>query len=478
MKVYQVSNGNGPASPIGGSAIWAPILKSPSMNCTGFSQAQQECDELEEELLKELKEEEAQARQAGKGTFASSVFLLFNSAVGAGVLTLPYCCLVAGIIPTTIAVLLFACVTGLSSYAIVVSQEAEKSHHYQSIVKTRLGRTASYVMCAIIAVYCLLNCVGALVIVADNTLPVFIYFFGKQDVWWMQRGTHVLVGALIAFPLMCLRDITSLRFTAFLSLAAMVFIMCCVVQQAMSYPSLDLQEEHGQIELFVPSWTMCLALPSICLAYQNQMQVPAIYAELRPELKTPRKMAWIIFASLCIIVPMFLATAFAGYYTFRSQTPADILQAPYDQSATCIFVARMLLAFCAILRVPINHFTARSATFTLWNTFCVKQTSSGEDANPSAEPPKSVVWAEVATYTMLMILLAMSITSLDVVLDLMSATCAMAVMFFVPGLFFLKRRSLSEVTLGWRLLALIFMVIGFCLAVVSMGDIVVKMGMD
>eukprot|EP00747_Dinoflagellata_sp_TGD_P153668 gnl/TRDRNA2_/TRDRNA2_177417_c2_seq16.p1 gnl/TRDRNA2_/TRDRNA2_177417_c2~~gnl/TRDRNA2_/TRDRNA2_177417_c2_seq16.p1 ORF type:complete len:433 (+),score=58.39 gnl/TRDRNA2_/TRDRNA2_177417_c2_seq16:48-1301(+) len=396
------------------AAIWDPIMKSPSMNCTGISKAQKGREGLKEALL-----QKGEAR-AGEGTFASSVFLLFNSAVGAGVLTLPYCCVVAGIVPTTIAVLFFACVTGLSSNAIVVS----------------------------------------------------------QDVWWMQREALISLGALLAFPLMCLRDITSLRFTAFLSLAAMLFIVCCVVQQAMSSHSWDLEEKHGEVEFFVPSWTMCLALPSICLAYQNQMQVPAIYAELRPELKTPRKMAWIIFASKCIIVPMFLATAFAGYYTFRSQTPADILQAPYDQSATCIFVARMLLAFCAILRVPINHFTARSATFTLWNTFCVKQTSSGEDANPSAEPPKSVVWAEVATYTMLMILLAMSITSLDVVLDLMSATCAMAVMFFVPGLFFLKRRSLSEVTLGWRLLALIFMVIGFCLAVVSMGDIVVKMGMD
>merc|ERR1719161_2172985 len=86
----------------------------------------------------------------------------------------------------------------------------------------------------------------------------------------------------------------------------------------------------------------------------------------------------IVAASKCIILPMYLTTAIAGYYMFRSQTPADILIGDYPASAQQIFIARLLLCVNAVFRVPVNHFTARSALYTLWGRYSGTQPSPDE----------------------------------------------------------------------------------------------------
>merc|ERR1719161_2435003 len=117
----------------------------------------------------------------------------------------------------------------------------------------------------------------------------------------MQREMLILAGCLAAFPLMCFREITSLQHTALLALVVMMYIVCVVVQQAITQQS-EKVEEYGQLEGFVPSWSIIQALPLVCLAFQNQMQVPSIFAELHPNIKTVRKMSMAIIASYCIIV--------------------------------------------------------------------------------------------------------------------------------------------------------------------------------
>jgi amino acid permease len=150
---------------------------------------------------------------------------------------------------------------------------------------------------------------------------------------------------------------------------------------------------------------------------------------------------------------------------FRSQTPADILEGPYEQSATSIFVARLVNALVAILRVPVNHHTGRSSVYTLWESFSRKQPLTSEPT----EPTRCFLMVEVVTFAVLMVVLAMHIRSLAVALDIMSAACAMPVMFWMPGLFFLLKGQSHS--LGWRVLAYVFMAIGVVLAAVSIGDV-------
>jgi amino acid permease len=178
-------------------------------------------------------------------------------------------------------------------------------------------------------------------------------------------------------------------------------------------------------------------------------------------------MAKMIFTSIaCIILPLYLTTAFAGYFMFRAQTPADVLEGPYAQTETQIFAARMLLCLNAVFRVPVNHFTARSALYTLYKRF------SGVESD---EPTFSgrLFWIEVLTFSSIMIGIGMMLKSLVVVLDIMSATCAMAVMFYIPGLFLFKCMKQSQYYGAWKCLACVFFIVGACLTVVSLHNIIV-----
>merc|ERR1719160_1857818 len=175
-----------------------------------------------------------------------------------------------------------------------------------------------------------------------------------------------------------------------------------------------------------------------------------------------------IFTSIiCLILPMYLATAIAGYYMFRSQTPPDVLVGPYAQTETQIFAARLLLCVNAIFRLPVNHFTARCALYTLWQRHSGNQFSMNETTFSG-----SLFWVEVLTYSVIMAGLAMLLNSLDIVLDIMSGTCAMAVIFFIPALFLLKGMKGSKYAQWWQALAQIFIVIGAILAVVSWSNVI------
>jgi amino acid permease len=114
----------------------------------------------------------------------------------------------------------------------------------------------------------------------------------------------------------------------------------------------------------------------------------------------------------------------------------------------------------------VNHFTARSALFTLWERFGGKKSSEEVTTFEG-----SLFWSEVSVFSGIMIVLACMLTSLDVVLDIMSATCAMAVMFFIPGLFLIK----GKMSASWQVLAWSMIAVGASLAVVSTGDTIVKL---
>merc|ERR1719265_2040517 len=98
---------------------------------------------------------------------------------------------------------------------------------------------------------------------------------------------------------------------------------------------------------------------------------------------------------VCLILPMYLATALAGYFMFRGATPSDVLVGPYAQTETQIFAARLLLCVNAVFRVPVNHFTARSALYTLYTRYSGQ--SSGETGFSG-----SLFWLEVLTFSLIM----------------------------------------------------------------------------
>lgn len=374
----------------------------------------------------------------GKGTFASSAFTVFNSAVGTGILTLPYSIRVAGIVLGATTLLFFTVVMGAISCMLVKYAEASGAINYQSLVKHFGGTRASAFMSGVIAVYCFFATVGGLIIVGDVTHPILVHM-GVGGAWWAQRGFPIASGAALAFPLMCLRDITSLRFSAMCSFAAIMYVVCIVVWhgiEAAGDPE-RATADRGPAELAVWSWKAFIAVPNIFLSLQCQIQVPSIFAALRPELKTTRTMTSVIASSHVVIFTCYLLTAFFGYYTFRAQTPTNIMSADYDQSSAPILIARVFLAVVAICSIPINHFPARSALHELLG-LC-----RGEEDGAAREAPgqmsRRFILLETSIWFVLMLAMGITIPNLDVLNDILGTTAGVSVIFLLPGLLIFAR---------------------------------------
>eukprot|EP00747_Dinoflagellata_sp_TGD_P200130 gnl/TRDRNA2_/TRDRNA2_73505_c1_seq1.p1 gnl/TRDRNA2_/TRDRNA2_73505_c1~~gnl/TRDRNA2_/TRDRNA2_73505_c1_seq1.p1 ORF type:complete len:342 (+),score=27.59 gnl/TRDRNA2_/TRDRNA2_73505_c1_seq1:33-1028(+) len=321
-------------------------------------------------------------------------------------------------------------------------------------------------MSALIATYAFFSCVANLIVVGDTATPVAEKLAGGHSFWWVNRQVLILAGGFVGLPLMCLRDITSLRFSALLSFCAMFYIMIIVMQHGMDkVEEPDTGNTDGTVDVFVGSWSIFLALPNSCLSMQCQLQIPSIYSELRPELKTVRQMMGALCAAYGMMFTMYLTIAFFGYYTFRANTPRDIMEADYDKGSVDVLIGRACLSFVNICAMPMMHYPSRSALHTLW-------TSGHQPSDRTIG--RAFFWTETLSFFILMLVMGLLIPNLGIVNDILGAIGGMMIIFIMPGLLFLKGRwSLGDAAIPekWHTRAVIFVSIGIAMAAVCLGDL-------
>jgi amino acid permease len=219
-------------------------------------------------------EERAQTRlegQAPRGTFMSSVFMTLNSAVGTGVLTLPFAFRCAGLYGGVAALLGFMGVEYLTLLAIIRCVEASDASSYSDVVRAYLGRKTGTLMSLVIAFYCFFACTAAFIIVKNVASPILLLASGGVPAWWTSSFFQLGVAGAFAFPLLCFRSITSLQFTAMLSFVAIMFVAGVVVSQ---YFTADFPTpKSGKLDDWGTWPSALLAVPNIFLSLQCHIQV-------------------------------------------------------------------------------------------------------------------------------------------------------------------------------------------------------------
>eukprot|EP01064_Diplonema_japonicum_P022635 TRINITY_DN3262_c5_g1_i1.p1 TRINITY_DN3262_c5_g1~~TRINITY_DN3262_c5_g1_i1.p1 ORF type:complete len:478 (+),score=124.25 TRINITY_DN3262_c5_g1_i1:50-1483(+) len=414
-----------------------------------------------------------EGKKGGRGGFFSSVFTVFNSTVGTGILTLPYSFRMAGAGMGIFLLLFFAMVMSLSAYGVVRVTAKTGCTSFQQIVKRLLGEKAGIAMSITIAFYCYLVCVGCLVIVADVSGPLVKHFAGDSgsgsddgDKWFESRQVAIVVGAIMALPPMLLRDFTSLTFTAFLSFAAVVFVVIVVIDKGHDLTSGTVPglppngiaapaDGQGSVEWGVTQGYKALyAVPNIALSLQCHIQSPGIYSEVNPEVRSPWFFSKVLMFSYMLCVLLYTSCAFFGYVTFREHTPPNIMEAGYDEGNVMIVIARFCLLITAICALPINHHPCRAALRDL----LVKKKSGIDDESLTSDsedegkgsllsggtddgspmPVDKFFVMEIAAVWTTMTGLAMLVPNLAVLNDIIGFTAGVSVMFIFPGLFLIS----------------------------------------
>eukprot|EP01059_Diplonema_ambulator_P029042 TRINITY_DN4812_c0_g1_i1.p1 TRINITY_DN4812_c0_g1~~TRINITY_DN4812_c0_g1_i1.p1 ORF type:complete len:492 (+),score=106.76 TRINITY_DN4812_c0_g1_i1:193-1476(+) len=368
----------------------------------------------------------------------------------------------------------YALIMAASAYAVCRVTAKTGCRSFQQVVKRLLGKRAGMAMSVTIAFYCYLVCIGCLVIVADVSGPLVKHFAGdsgsgsSDDKWFETREIAILVGAIFALPPMCLRDFTSLTFTAFLSFAAVVFVVIVVIDKGHDRTSGALpdlppsgitapDDGQGNVEWGVPNgYKLLYAVPNIALSLQCHVQVPGIFSELAPESRTPAFFSKVLMFSYFLCLVLYTSCAFFGYVTFRDHTPPNIMEAGYDTADPMIVVARICLMITAICALPINHHPCRAALRDLVMGRGEKaEEESGSESDEEEYQKKSLLssssishesgggiipvdkfyYCEIACVWTTVTGLAMIVPNLAVLNDIIGFTAGVSVMFIFPGLF-------------------------------------------
>ena len=121
--------------------------------------------------------------EASQGTLISSTFMIFNSAVGTGILTLPYAFRTAGLYGGMLLLLFYVLIEVGCIYSIIIASERSQQKIYSGVVKSYFGERFGFIFAIVIAVYRFFTCAGGFIIVKNVISPILLLETNDKTLW-------------------------------------------------------------------------------------------------------------------------------------------------------------------------------------------------------------------------------------------------------------------------------------------------------
>ena len=162
----------------------------------------------------------------GKGTFFGTVANLVNSAVGAGMLSLPFAYQASGLVLGSALLCVFALLVTYSLHVIGRAQKQTNSKTYQEVARKVLGARAEAACIYGQLLFFVGVCVGFLDIIPDQLVPVLQYahaHHGLPASLCHREVVIVGVAVCVLLPMMFIRNIARLSPLATFSVCAIFY---------------------------------------------------------------------------------------------------------------------------------------------------------------------------------------------------------------------------------------------------------------
>lgn len=244
------------------------------------------------------KEEAAASSSCCSKLSPGSISNLCSATLGAGALSLPYAISLTGIIVGVLSLLLSAYLTIISINIIIEACVSTQLNKFEDVSKRLVGSSLSFALEASLLVFCFGTAVAYIVAVGD----ILDQGFHSITFLWEQGSTFaslysrervmVLFWALIMLPLSLQTKLKRLEKFSSLGVCSIIFlVIACFIHSIIHGDTLGSGEYHSQksTTTSVPSllWPKSFAgilqaFPIIIFAFSCQVNVCAIYEELKP----------------------------------------------------------------------------------------------------------------------------------------------------------------------------------------------------
>eukprot|EP00356_Strombidium_inclinatum_P002026 CAMPEP_0170480034 /NCGR_PEP_ID=MMETSP0208-20121228/1021_1 /TAXON_ID=197538 /ORGANISM="Strombidium inclinatum, Strain S3" /LENGTH=335 /DNA_ID=CAMNT_0010752513 /DNA_START=269 /DNA_END=1276 /DNA_ORIENTATION=- len=290
----------------------------------------------------------------GKGSLRGSIFALTASAVGSGVLSLPYVLYLNGW-----ALGLFFIFLGQSAAQISLRMLAHIActHEIPNFSKITIkagGKGLNLLLSIMILVFMFGACISYQIIMTS----LLQYVFKQFEVTWVdvygwpfkiiQSG---FIALCILFPLSMKRDMSAFRYASLLSLASLFYTAIVLIAEMPAY-----YKENEPTAITSPAyldWNIFTGASMTFYAYQCQVQMLPIHSELvNPEY---RRITKVINRAILSDFSFYVVIATVGYFSSFQDTAAIVLERKRlpGQTGPDVFV---LVAICGVILTIILAF--------------------------------------------------------------------------------------------------------------------------
>jgi len=160
-----------------------------------------------------------------------------------------------------------------------------------------------------------------------------------------------LIGAFFLFPLSLFRSLDPLKYTSFVAIVNVAYVVTMVVVKATIA-----EPQQTPMDPFRFDNQMFRAFPLMVVAFCGHYNALRLYEEM--EDRSPPKMYKVIFISVAVCMVIYTTIGYAGYSEFRLKTTDNILNA-YGSSEIEVLFARLAMGFTICFSYPLVHHALR-----------------------------------------------------------------------------------------------------------------------
>ncbi|GLC38252.1 hypothetical protein PLESTB_000940900 [Pleodorina starrii] len=398
----------------------------------------------------------------------SSVFVMANSTVGAGVLSLPFAFQETGLLGGLLLCVAVGTVEALTLYVLSKFAERYSAVSYVALVRRALGRKLAAALGGVLVVAMFGACVAYLIILGD-TVTSLVAGAGMPS-WASDR--HLIIGLLglgVLLPMCLPRQMGALA--AMNRVAVLGFLLGAglVVFRGMQV-ALERPELMSGVRLFNIGYHTLFAIPILVFGFNCHAMVVTIFHELestpgvlvpvlpdsptafqrfryipRPKTRKLVGMLGVIMTSTCMVMAVYVAVGASGYLAFPGSVDANILKT-FPQDDLLLQIARAFISIIVLGSYPLTHHPARAGFEHLVKPARLSgATVTDQDGHPAGVP----VILSVA-FTLVFVLgstaVAEVVEDLGSVLRLLGGLCTSFIIFFLPGLLLINAAMIKHST--------------------------------
>ena len=300
-------------------------------------------------------------------SLGSVMFVLLNTILGAGILGIPFAYRHSGWAGGSALLLITGGLSSFGAHLLVeVADRTGRPATFYSVAQAAGGPKAGILIDVLIAI----NAYGSAcsyLIVVGGVVPDVAQSFGASGLL-ASRSLWMLLSLIVGAPLSYLRDISALRFAAYVTFLMTVYITVAVVLFAVLpgtfEPCAD-QANHsatapldcrGEVVPLAEPMSALSVLPIFIFAFTCHQNALSATNEL--ERPTRSRALAAILGAVGLGLGLYLMVGAGGYFTYGDKVASDVLGGAdglsYPKDALLARVGRIAMAFVVTMCYPMQ----------------------------------------------------------------------------------------------------------------------------